>query len=266
VDVDPKTVAELGWLIYHAERSGIAQQPLSERYPDLDPASAYAVQEEYAGLRVGAGARLVGRKIGCTSAAIQQLFGIDTPDYGQLFDDMVVPDGGEVDTGTLIAPMVEPELTFLLGADLKGPGVTAADVLAATVSVAPSLEVIDSRIVDWRIAFVDTVADNGSSARCVFGPAVPLDDVVARGVDLAAERVRLCRDGEELFTGVGADVLGHPCESVAWLANALAGYDRWLRAGDKVMSGSMTSAAPARSGETYQAVFDSFGTVSCRFG
>ncbi len=263
--MDPKTVAELGWLIYHAERSGVAQEPLSERHPDLDPASAYAVQEVYAQLRVGAGARLVGRKIGCTSAAIQQLFGIETPDYGQLFDDMVVAEGSEIAIAELIAPMVEPELTFLLGEDVKGPGVTAADVLAATVSVAPSLEIIDSRIVDWRIAFVDTVADNGSSARCVFGPAMPLEQVIGTGVDLAAERVRLRRDGVELFTGVGADVLGHPCESVAWLANELAPYGRWLRAGDHVMSGSMTSAAKARPGETYEAVFDSFGTVSCHF-
>ena len=164
--MDAKILAELGREIYDAERGAVAMEPLSARHPDLDPASAYAVQEEYAALRARGGARLVGRKIGCTSAAIQNLFGIDTPDYGQLFDDMLVPDGGEIDTSELIAPMVEPELTLLLGKDLQGPDLTPADVLDATVSVAPSLEVIDSRIDQWRIAFVDTVADNGSSARC----------------------------------------------------------------------------------------------------
>lgn len=263
--MDAKILAELGREIYDAERGAVAMEPLSARHPDLDPASAYAVQEEYAALRARGGARLVGRKIGCTSAAIQNLFGIDTPDYGQLFDDMLVPDGGAIDTSELIAPMVEPELTFLLGKDLQGPDLTPADVLDATVSVAPSLEVIDSRIDQWRIAFVDTVADNGSSARCVFGAPAPTATLAQRRIDLATERVRLHRDSVEVFTGVGADVLGHPCASVAWLANALAAYDRRLRAGDYVMSGSMTSAAPARRGETYEAVFDGLGSVSCRF-
>lgn len=263
--VDTVTIAALGREIYEAERKAVALQPLSVRHPALDPASAYAVQEAYARLRVAAGARLIGRKIGCTSAAIQGLFGIDTPDYGQLFDDMLVADGGEVDASALIAPMAEPELTFLLGHDLVGPGVTVNDVLAASVSVAPSLEIIDSRIDRWRIEFVDTVADNGSSARCVFGRAIPIDQIRANNIDLAAERVLLHANGVELFTGVGSDVLGHPCAAVAWLANALAAYGHRLRAGDYVMSGSMTSAAPAMSGQTYEARFTNLGTVSCRF-
>ncbi|HEY8454884.1 MAG TPA: fumarylacetoacetate hydrolase family protein [Actinopolymorphaceae bacterium] len=264
--MDATTIAALGREIYEAERAAAPVQPLSARHPELDPAAAYAVQEAYARLRVASGARLIGRKIGCTSAAIQTLFGIDTPDYGQLFDDMLIADGGEVSSDALVAPMVEPELTFLLHADLVGPGVTVDDVLAATRSVLPSLEVIDSRIEEWRIQFVDTVADNGSSARCVFGQAIPIDELEARGIDLATERVRLYCDGTELFTGTGSDVLGHPCAAVAWLANALAAYGRRLRAGDFVMSGSMTSAAPARRGQTYEARFANFGTVSCRFG
>lgn len=259
--MDTKIVAELGREIYLAEQQARPFEPLSQRHPDLDPSSAYAVQEEYVRLRTAHGARLVGRKIGCTSKAIQDLFGIETPDYGHLFDDMVVPAGGSIATSELIAPMVEPEITFVLGHDLRGPDVTADDVLAATVRVLPSLEIIDSRIHDWRIVFADTVADNGSSSRCVFGPETPYDP----GLDLVAERVRLLRDGAEFDTGSGADVLGHPAASVAWLANAIAQYGGALRAGDYVMSGSMTRAAAVRAGETYVAEFGTLGSVSCLF-
>ncbi|MFC6155595.1 2-keto-4-pentenoate hydratase [Kribbella jiaozuonensis] len=259
--MDTRTVAELGREIYLAEQNAIPFEPLSARHPDLDPSSAYAVQEEYVRLRTQRGARLVGRKIGCTSKAIQDLFGIDTPDYGHLFDDMVVPVGGTIVSSQLIAPMVEPEITFVLGQDLRGPNVTADDVLNATVSVLPSLEIIDSRVHDWRIVFADTVADNGSSSRCVFGPETKYE----AGLDLVGERVRLLRDGNEFDTGSGADVLGHPAAAVAWLANAIAEYGGALRAGDYVMSGSMTRAAPVRPGETYVAEFDTLGSVSCLF-
>ncbi|TCC45386.1 2-keto-4-pentenoate hydratase [Kribbella pittospori] len=259
--MDAKLVAKLGREIYLAEQEAVPFEPLTERHPDLDPSAAYAVQEEYVRLRTEHGARLVGRKIGCTSKAIQGLFGIDTPDYGHLFDDMVVPAGGTIATSDLIAPMVEPEITFVLGHDLRGPNVTTEDVLNATVTVLPSLEIIDSRIRDWRIVFADTVADNGSSSRCVFGPETKYD----AGLDLIAERVRLLRDGEEFDTGSGTDVLGHPATAVAWLANAIAEYGGALRAGDYVMSGSMTRAAPVRPGETYVAEFDTLGSVSCLF-
>jgi 2-keto-4-pentenoate hydratase len=259
--MDTKMVAELGREIFLAEQKAVPFAPLTEQHPGLDPSTAYAVQEEYVRLRTEHGARLVGRKIGCTSRAIQELFDITTPDYGHLFDDMVVPAGGTIATSELIAPMVEPEIAFVLGQDLRGPNVTAEDVLGATVSLLPALEIIDSRIRDWRIVFADTVADNGSSARCVFGPETTYDS----GLDLIAERVRLLRDGDEFDTGSGADVLGHPAAAVAWLANAIAEYGGALRAGDYVLSGSMTRAAPVRPGETYVAEFDTLGSVSCLF-
>lgn len=258
--MDEATIAGLGREIYEAERAARAGEPLSARYADLTPADAYAIQESYAELRLR-DARLVGRKIGCTSKAIQDLFGIDTPDYGQLFDDMAVPDGDEIAVGELIQPMVEAEIAFVLRDELRGPGLTADDVLGATAAVAPALEIIDSRITDWRIRFVDTVADNGSSARFVIGPLLPFDSTL----DLAAERVELRRDGDVIDTATGAAVLGHPAAAVAWLANALASYDRGLRAGDQVLSGSMTQAAPVRPGESYTAAFETFGTVSCHF-
>lgn len=258
--MEAATIERLGAEIYQAERDATALRPLSARHPGLDPAAAYRVQEHYARLRTAGGARLVGRKIGCTSPAIQELFGIDTPDFGQLFDDMVVGMGAPIPIDQLIAPMVEPEIGFLLAADVRGPNATVSGVLAATDRVVPAIEIIDSRIEDWRIEFVDTVADNGSSARFVVGPPVALN-----GRDLAGEQVELAEDGSELHRGDGAAVLGHPAAAVAWLADVLAGYGQHLPAGSLVLSGSMTRAVPAVRGRSYRAAFTSLGTVSCRF-
>jgi 2-keto-4-pentenoate hydratase len=174
---------------------------------------------------------------------------------------MVVADGAMIDTTELIAPMVEPEIAFRLASDLRGPGVTLDDVLAAAATVAPCLEIIDSRIVDWQIRFVDTVADNGSSARCVIGAEVPFD-----GRDLAAETVVLLEDGAELMSATGEAALGHPANAVAWLANSLGDLGRGLRAGEWVLSGSLTSAARIVAGTHYTASFGTIGRVSCAFG
>lgn len=258
--MDPTIERDLGTEIYQAERDARALRPLTERHHGLDPAAAYRIQEHYAQLRLADGARLIGRKIGCTSAAIQELFGIDTPDFGQIFDDMVIDADEPIAIDRLIRPMVEPEIAFTLAADLRGPDLTAADVLAATHSVAPAIEIIDSRIEDWRIEFVDTVADNGSSALCVVGEPRRLGDR-----DLVAEQVALSEDGDVLYRGDGAAVLGHPAAAVAWLANVLAEYDRDLPAGAVVLSGSMTRATPAVRGRRYQAAFSTLGTISCRF-
>lgn len=258
--LDRPALALLGREIFDAERQARALEPLSVRHPGIDARAAYAVQEEYARLRQASGATLVGRKIGATSQAIQAQLGVEAPDYGHLFDDMVVADGGEVKLGELVAPMVEPEIAFRLARDLDGPGLAAADVLAATSAVCPALEIIDSRIRDWRITFVDTVADNGSSARCVFGP----EQDYSPALDLSAERVRMLEDDAEVATGPATAVLGHPATSVAWLANALAEFGHRLRAGDLVLSGSLTRAVPLRPGSRYTASFRGLGTVSCR--
>lgn len=256
----PMLVAELARELFEAERAGTTVPPLSERHPGLTVSDAYAIQEEYAELQRSRGARLVGRKIGATSKAIQHLFGIHTPDYGHIFDDMVLDGSGPVHLDTLIQPMVEPELGFLLARDLRGPGVKRAAVLAATRSVLPCLEVIDSRIDDWRIGFVDTVADNGSSARCVFG-----EECDARDIDLARVEVEFRRNGEVVDRARGDAVLGHPADAVAWLVNALAAYDRSLRAGEYALSGSFTTAVRAEAGDVFDASFSGLGSVSCHF-
>jgi len=257
---EPGLIEDSAKEIFDAEWTCSPVEPLAVRHPSLTPADAYAIQEAYAALRRRAGARLVGRKIGCTSKAVQELFGIDTPDYGQIFDDMVVEDGGSVAVADLIQPMVEPELAFLLAGDLRGPGVIGSAVLEATASVAPCLEVIDSRIVGWQVGFVDTVADNGSSSRCVLGEARRVPEL-----DLAAVEVEMSRDGEVVTRGRGDAALGHPADSVAWLANALAEFGHGLEAGDYVLSGSLTTAIRVQPGNRFAASFTGLGDVSIHF-
>jgi 2-keto-4-pentenoate hydratase len=253
--------AELGRQIYELERERLTRSQISHEFPDLSGDDAYAVQEEYAKLRMADGAQLVGRKIGLTSRAMQEMFGISTPDYGHLFDDMLVTNGGDVRTGDLIQPMVEIEVAFVLGEDLAGPGVTRDDVTAATDSVAASIEIIDSRITDWAIGFVDTVADNGSSARYVLGA----ERVDPRSIDLPATTGEMWRNGELLSSAPASDVLGHPAEGVVWLANAIGAYGRSLRAGEVVLSGALMRAVQAEQGDVFEARFPELGVASCRF-
>jgi 2-keto-4-pentenoate hydratase len=254
-----RLISALARELFESERTCSALEPISARHPELTPREAYAVQEAYVRLRVEGGAAVVGRKVGATSKAIQELFDIDTPDYGHILDDMVCADG-VVTAASLIQPMVEPELAFVFDDDLRGPGLTGTDVLSAAVGVAPCIEVIDSRIRDWKIRYVDTVADNGSSARCVFGELIPVGER-----DLAQVVGTMFRNDVAVDTATGAAVLGHPADAVAWLANALGGLGSVLKKGEWVLSGSFMTAVPAVAGDTFSAVFDDLGRVSCRF-
>jgi 2-keto-4-pentenoate hydratase len=217
---------------------------------------AYAVQRELRVLDLSDGARLVGHKIGATSEAIRRMFGVDHPDFGYLTDRMTLPDGARVPYAGLIAPLVEGEIAFRLGTPLSGRTVTAEDVLAATSEVVPVLEVLDSRIADWAINLVDTVADNASAAVAVLGTPVN-----PAGVDLAREEMTLTVDGQ-VYTARGSAVLGHPAEAVAWLARVLSTYDESLSAGDLVLAGAWTEAVKLAPGMTAEATFSSLGTVT----
>jgi 2-keto-4-pentenoate hydratase len=247
--------------LFNAERDVSPIEPLTVQYKDLDPASAYAIQEGYIELRSRSGAMVVGRKIGCTSKTIQEFFGIDTPDFGYLLDDMLRAIGAEIELSQLIEPMVEPEVAFRLGAELRGPGITSEDVFAATAALMPALEIIDSRIRGWNIAFADTVADNGSSSLFVLGEELNLEI----GVDLAAEYVSFRRCGVEIDSDFATAVLGHPLNAVAWLANSIAEFGGMLKAGEVVLSGSITKAARVGAGESYEAKFSTLGAVACSF-
>ncbi len=245
-----------------ASRTGRPTEPLVTRWPGLDVRDAYQVQQRVVAARLAAGATLVGHKIGLTSAAMQEMLGIDQPDYGQLLSDMRVPDGGVVPAARFLAPRAEIEIAFVLRERLRGPGITRDDVLAATATVHAAIENIDSRVLDWRIGFVDTVADNASSGAFVISE----DGVDPTGLDLASIDGTLDHNGQMVAEGSGAAVLGHPALAVAWLANALADWDTALEPGHVVLSGACTKAVPVVAGDVVRGRFGVLGPVSVTFG
>lgn len=245
-----------------AELRGLPIAPVSSTWPGLTVEDAYAIQSANVRCRLAAGGRVVGHKIGLTSEAMQQMLGVDEPDYGRLFEDCVLRSGVELAYDGLIAPRIEPEIAFVLAHDLRGPDVTPAQALAATAYVVPALEVIDSRIADWKITLVDTVADNASCARVVLGErrTAPAD------VAMAAVMAQLRVDGRVVQEGAGAAVLGHPATAVAWLANAVARFGVALEAGQVILPGSLTAAVPIEAGNHVEADFGDLGAVevTCR--
>lgn len=252
-----KTALEL----YTAERERKTLRPLTEKCPEIEPEDAYRIQLALIELKRADGAKIVGKKIGLTSKAMQKMLNVDQPDYGHILDGMIVQDGAAFAVKELIQPKIEPEVAFILDHDLKGPGVTAIQVLAATRFVAPALEIIDSRIEGWKIKLCDTIADNASSARVVLGGTPKRVDQV----DLKLIGMVLEKNGEIVQTGVGAAVLGHPANAVAWLANAVGRFGVTLKAGEVIMPGAITAAVDVAAGNLIRASFDGLGTVSVRF-
>ncbi len=254
-------LAHAAELLHQAQRSASPISPLTRTYPELTVAQAYSIQRRNLERRLGAGAVVRGHKIGLTSAPMQRLLGVDQPDFGYIVDDMVLRDGAHVPVATFCAPRVEPEVAFLLGAPLRGPGVTAADVVAATEALAPALEIVDSRIADWEITLADTIADNASSAAVVLGDWVS----VAQAPALPTTTATLVVNGATVDTGTGSAVMGDPILAVAWLANALARYDTAIEAGQFVMSGSYTTAPSVVRGDRASAHISGLGTVTATF-
>jgi 2-keto-4-pentenoate hydratase len=242
------------------------RKPCPPLRDDLLPAgdvdAAYAVQQAQV-LRwtVSDGRRRVGAKIGLTSRAVQESFGVYEPDFGVLFADMAVPDGAEIDLARLLQPRVEAEVAFVLGADLPHDQVTAADVIRAVDHLLPAIEIVDSRIAGWDISIVDTVADNASSGLFVLGTSPRrLADV-----DLRLCGVVLEHAGEPVSVGAGAACLGNPLTAVAWLAQTLARYGRPLRAGDLVLSGALGPMVSVTPGAAYEARISGLGSVRTAF-
>jgi 2-oxo-3-hexenedioate decarboxylase len=233
-----------------ADRAPIA--PLSDERPGLDAAAGYAIQ---ALAREQAGP-LAGWKLGVTSRAKQAQAGISEPVRGFLARANALDLGEPLVAGELIQPRAEPEIVFILGRDLSGPAVTAADVLAATAGVATGIEILDSRYQDYRFTMPDVIADNTSAGRFVIGAPVPPD-----GVDLRLAGVVLEHNGEVIATAAGAAALGHPAAAVAWLARSLAAAGEGLRAGQVVLSGGLTAAVPVRPRDVVVASIDRLGVV-----
>ncbi|WP_326595863.1 2-keto-4-pentenoate hydratase [Streptomyces sp. NBC_01803] len=248
-------------LLREAERHAVPVEPLSDLLPGLDLADAYAIQRANVARRLATKSVVVGHKVGLTAVAMQKLLGVDEPDFGHLLDDMVHRDGGTVSATRYCCPRVEPEICFRLARPLRGPGVTARDVLEATEAVAPALEIVDSRVRDWKITLVDTVADNASSAGLVHGAWTPLDTVP----DLGTIVVDLLLDGARVAAGSGAAVLGHPAAAVAWLANTLGSFGTALAPGHLVLPGAMTTAPFVTAGQRIEARFSALGPVSLTF-
>jgi 2-keto-4-pentenoate hydratase len=241
-----------------AERDRAPIAPLVESYPGLDAADAYQIQLRNIRRR---SAQVVGHKVGLSSVAMQQMMGVDEPDYGHLLEDMRLVADVPVDAGRYCYPRVEIEVAFLLGADLPGQGCTEDDVLAATEAFAPSIELIDSRILDWRISLADTIADNASSAGFVVGAA----RVEPGGVDIKAIDATLHRNGELVAQGRSDAVLGNPVTAVAWLARTVARFGVRLRAGHLVLPGACARAIDARPGDEFLASFTGLGDVALSF-
>jgi 2-oxopent-4-enoate/cis-2-oxohex-4-enoate hydratase len=240
---------------------------LRDRAPRIEVADAYAIQSRMVQRRLQAGEAVVGKKVGATSVAVQQMLDLPEPDFGQLLSGMVYRDGDRIPLDSLIQPRAEGEIAFILKRDLVGPGITAIDVLRATEYVVPCFEIVDSRIDNWDIKVCDTIADNASCGVFVLGrhPRDPLEvDLALVGMTIEVERPG--HSTRELFaTGAGAAVKGSPVNSVVWLANTLAELGTPCRAGEVILSGSLTIMAWLKEPQTITCSFGDLGSCTVTF-
>ena len=256
-----ETRAQLAAALAEAERSRVPMGPLTAAYPDIDVVDAYEIQLINIRHRVTEGALVVGHKVGLSSEAMQSMMGVDEPDYGHLLADMEVFENIAVPAANYLFPRVEVEVGFMLADDLPGASCTEDDVLAATAAYVPAIELIDSRIRDWKIALCDTIADNASSAGFVLGP----ERVSPKDVDITGIDAVLTRNGEVVAEGRSDAVLGNPVTAVAWLARKVDDFGVRLRAGDIVLPGSCTRAIDVRPGDEFVADFAGLGSVRLSF-
>jgi len=258
---DDRVRREIALALREAESSRTPIAPLAARWRGVGTADAYEIQRINVRSRVEAGASIRGHKVGLSSRAMQEMMGVDEPDYGHLLDDMFVFEGHEVATAELIQPRVEIEVAFVLGAALPERGCNAADVVRATDCILPAIEIIDSRIADWKIGIVDTIADNASSAKVVLGG----NPVRLADVDVRRLAGSLMLGGELVERGTADAVLGNPVTSVAWLANTIGAFGVRLEPGHVVLPGSCTRAVDVRAGDSVRATFDHLGHVDVAF-
>jgi 2-keto-4-pentenoate hydratase len=245
-----------------AYASGVPIPPLQDKFGALTIDDAYTIQRRQLDTWLSGGRRLLGHKVGLTSASMQRQLGVDQPDFGNLVDDMFFPENAPVPAERFLQPRIEPEVAFVLNRRLAGPGVTVAEAVGAVEYVLPALEVIDSRIADWKIGIVDTIADNASSGGVVLGSRpVRLTDI-----DLRLAGCVIHRNGELAASGAGGAVLGSPINALVWLANVLGARGVELQAGYVVLPGSMTAAIPFAPGDVVTAAVAGLGNVTARMG
>ena len=260
--MEPSKIQLLGDELYEAMIAREAVSPLTSRGEDISIDDAYHISLRMLERRRAAGARVIGKKIGVTSKAVQNMLNVHQPDFGYLTDDMVFNSGEVMPISErLIAPRAEGEIAFILKKDLCGPGVTNADVLAATECVMPCFEIVDSRIRDWNIAIQDTVADNASCGLFVLGE----EAVSPRKVDLVTCGMVVEKNGAIISTGAGAAALGSPVNCVAWLANTLGEFGISLKAGEVILSGSLVPLESVQAGDSMRVDIGGIGSASVRF-
>ncbi|UVO14396.1 2-keto-4-pentenoate hydratase [Mycobacterium sp. SVM_VP21] len=252
---------ELAAELAQAERSRVPISPLTAAQPGIDVVDAYEIQLINIRQRIAEGARVVGHKVGLSSEAMQQMMGVDEPDYGHLLNEMQVYEDKPVKASNYLYPRIEVEVAFILAEDLPGADCTEEDVLAATEAFAPAIELIDSRISDWKIKLCDTIADNASSAGFVLGTQrVKPGDIDIKNIDAA-----LTKNGEVVAQGRSDAVLGNPVTAVAWLARKVESFGVRLKAGDIVLPGTATRAIDVHAGDDCVADFTGLGSVRLVF-
>ncbi|CAG4885428.1 2-hydroxypent-2,4-dienoate hydratase [Georgfuchsia toluolica] len=254
-------ITQLGDELYSALVNRQVLEPLTNRHADITITDAYHIQQRMLARRLDAGEKVIGKKIGVTSQAVMNMLGVNQPDFGYMLDGMIYNEGEAVPIDTLIQPRAEGEIAFMMKRDLMGPGVTAADVLAATEGVMACFEIVDSRIRDWKIKIQDTVADNASCGVFVLGDRL----VDPRDVDLATCGMVLEKNGDIACTGAGAATLGNPVNAMVWLANTLGRLGIPLKAGEIVLSGSLGQLVPIQAGDNLRVTIGGIGSCSVRF-
>jgi 2-keto-4-pentenoate hydratase len=258
--MDEKKITEYAARLYDALTNRVSISPISDELDSLDIDDAYAIQMENVKRNLADGAKISGKKIGLTSKPMQEMLGVGEPDYGHLYDTMDLT-GKPVPADALLQPKVEGEIAFILKEDIKGPNATVEDVLAATDYVVAALEIVGSRVKDWKIKLFDTVSDNASSGAYVLGAKkVPISEI-----DLIAEQMTFYKNGEAVNSGAGSAVLGNPAYCVAWLANKLWAYGVILGKGEVVLSGALSAAIETAAGDTFKAEFSTLGAVEAKF-
>jgi 2-keto-4-pentenoate hydratase len=243
--------------LYIARRDRIPIAAFTDTDSSLGIDEGYAIQQELVKLLVREGDRIIGHKVGATSAAMQQLIGIDSPDYGPVLASTLYRPGDAISLSRFIAPKIEAEIVFILGDELSGPDVNYDRARHAISAMAASMEIVDSRIADWRIRLADTVADLASNGALVVSEAL----VPADGIDAPSIRMVLNRNGEQIASGVGAAALGDPVAVLVWLANMLGRKGVALQPGHVIMTGALHAAIPMHAGDVFEAQFDHLGTI-----
>ncbi|MEG1080412.1 MAG: fumarylacetoacetate hydrolase family protein [Pseudomonas sp.] len=261
--MDASLITALGDELFNALRGRTTLAPLTQRHPAISLDQAYRISLRFLQRREALGERVIGKKIGVTSRAVQQMLDVHQPDFGFLTDAMQVADGSEVSFARyqLIQPRAEGEIAFILGEDLKGPGIRAEDVLAASQAVAPCFEIVDSRIDNWQIRIQDTVADNASCGVFALGE----QRIDPRDLDLARVEMHMLKNGQPAGSGLGSAVQGHPCAAVAWLANTLGELGIPFRQGEIILSGALAPLVPLVPGDRINLSMSGLGNASLRF-